>query len=86
MTLQYWRSTSQFEVDLIIGGLTAVEVKATNLAQDKHLKGLRALGEEGIMSRRICVSLDSARRVTTDGIEIWPWREFVAELWAGGVF
>jgi predicted AAA+ superfamily ATPase len=44
--LNYWRSTSQYEVDLIVGGNIAIEIKETALVQDKHLKGLRALKEE----------------------------------------
>jgi predicted AAA+ superfamily ATPase len=52
--MSYWRSTSQFEVDLIIGTSIAIEVKSTELISDKHLKGLRALAEEGIMKRLIC--------------------------------
>ena len=46
LPMQYWRSTSQFEVDLIIGTDLAVEIKASALVTDKHLKGLRALREE----------------------------------------
>ena len=44
LALQYWRSTSHFEVDFIIGNATmAIEVKSTDLVTDKHLKGIRAL-------------------------------------------
>jgi uncharacterized protein len=83
--LTYWRSTSQFEVDLLIGTKLAVEIKATSLVQDKHLKGLRALKEEGLIDRYIIVSLDSDRRTTTDGIEIYPWATFLNELWSGSM-
>jgi len=79
----YWRSTSQFEVDLVLGRAAAVEIKATHLVQDRHLKGLRALKEEGLLRRYVAVSLDPARRQTEDGIEILPWREFLDELWSG---
>jgi len=33
----YWRSTSQFEVDLILGDLWAIEIKSTQSISDKHL-------------------------------------------------
>jgi predicted AAA+ superfamily ATPase len=79
--LQCWRSVSQFEVDFIVGERLAIEVKANDQISDKHLKGLRALGEEKIVSRRIVVSRDSAYRKTNDGIEIFPWREFISALW-----
>jgi hypothetical protein len=62
----------------------AVEIKATDLVQDKHLKGLRALKEEGLIRRYSIVSNDQIKRVTDDGITIYPWREFLAELWGSG--
>ena len=59
--VQYWRTASQFEVDLILGqGETAVEIKATPLAQDHHLKGLRAFREEYQLIR-IFFSAEPAR-------------------------
>lgn len=82
MGLTYWRSLSQFEVDLILGESCAIEVKSTQLVSDKHIKGLRALKEENLMRRYIVVSLDQNKRVTEDGIEIWPWRDFLVSLWA----
>jgi predicted AAA+ superfamily ATPase len=80
-SLSYWRSTSQFEVDLIVGDALAVEVKATKLVQPKHLRGLRALKEEGLHRRYCVVSLDARRRTTEEGIEIWPWAAFLRALW-----
>jgi len=59
----------------------AVEIKSTDLASDKHLKGLRALKEEDLIERYILVSLDQTKRKTKDGIEIYPWRDFLTELW-----
>lgn len=79
--LSYWRSTSQFEVDFIIGDEMAIEVKATDLVQDRHLKGLRALKEEGLNKEYCVVSCDQTKRVTDDGITIYPWREFLSRLW-----
>ncbi len=73
MPLQYWRSTSHFEVDFIIGNKVAIEVKGTDLVTDKHLKGLRALKEEGFIEEYIVVSLDPNIRVTSDDIHILPW-------------
>jgi predicted AAA+ superfamily ATPase len=84
--LSYWRSTSKFEVDIIIDGQIAVEIKASNLVTDKHLKGLRALKEEGILATFICVSQDSETRILDDGILVLPWREFLHKLWSGSLF
>lgn len=86
MELTYWRSTSKMEVDLIIGGKIAIEIKSTDLVQDKHLRGLRALMEEKMMSRYLVVSLDPRPRKTEDGIEIFGWKAFLADLWSGKLF
>ena len=64
----------------------AIEVKATALVQDKHLKGLRALKEEGLIERYVIVSLDPEKRMTADGIQIYPWKLFLNKLWGQGSF
>lgn len=80
--LAYWRTASQFEVDFILGDREiAVEVKATALATDRHLKGLRAFKEEYPHKRYILVTRDAAPRRTADGIDILPWRVFLERLW-----
>lgn len=81
--LQYWRSTSHFEVDFIIGNQLALEVKGTDQVTDKHLKGIRALKEEGLIKTYAVISLDPHERHTDDGIYIFPWRIFLKKLWAG---
>ena len=84
--LFYWRSTSQFEVDLIIGNKLAIEIKSTKLINDKHLKGLRILKEERLLQKYLVVSCDREKRVTSDGITIFPWKMFLEELWIGKIF
>lgn len=77
-TLSYWRTSSGFEVDFIIGDAEmAVEVKAVKDIHAGHLKGLRAFKEEHEAGRYVLVSLVDAPRRTEDGIEILPWREFL---------
>ncbi len=80
--MRYWRSASRFEVDLVLGDELAIEFKAAHQVADKHLKGLRALKEEGLLDRFIAVSLDPADRRTSDGIEILPWQIFLDRLWS----
>ncbi|MBI2901225.1 MAG: DUF4143 domain-containing protein [Planctomycetes bacterium] len=46
LPLFYWRSTTQQEVDLIIGEEIAVGIKATRRVGERHLRGLKALQEE----------------------------------------
>ena len=77
----YWRSTSHKEVDLIIGNKAAIEIKATQVVQEKHLKGLKALKEEGLIQKYFVVSLDSEPRMTQDRIHILPWNIFLKKLW-----
>ncbi|MCM0605127.1 MAG: ATP-binding protein [Xanthomonadaceae bacterium] len=78
--LYYWRSTSQFEVDAIIGRQWAIEIKSTSQVNESHLKGLKALREEGLIKRYSVVSLDSEPR-KIQGIEVLPWQEFLRQLW-----
>jgi predicted AAA+ superfamily ATPase len=84
-TLQYWRSTSHFEVDLVIDGKIAIEIKGVHQVSDKHLKGIRALKEEGKLPAYLVVSCEPEIRRTDDGILILPWRNFLEQLWAGQV-
>jgi uncharacterized protein len=80
--LGYWRSTSSFEVDFLIGDHTAIEVKAKENVSPQDLKSLRALKEEGVCKRYLCVCLEPRPR-TTDGIRVVPLFQFLDELWAG---
>lgn len=80
--LSYWRSTSGFEVDFILGDHTAVEVKAKETVSPRDVKSLRALAEERKLKRYLCVSLE-ARPRRFDGIKLLPIREFLDALWGG---
>jgi len=62
-----------------------VEVKSTENAQSHHLKGLLAFADEYKARRRILVSCDPRPRLTDHGIEIIPWRVFLADLWSGRI-
>ncbi len=79
--LSFWRSTSQFEVDLLFGK-TAIEIKSTRKAQEQHLKGLRALKEEKSHKEFILVCLDPLER-SQDGIHIMHYENFLKRLWSG---
>lgn len=81
--MYYWRSTSQFEVDLILGDHWAIEIKGATSISDKHLKGIRALKEEGNIKNFAVVSLDQNERKTTDNITVFPWNAFLKRLWNG---
>jgi predicted AAA+ superfamily ATPase len=82
--ISYWRTASQFEVDLILENDIAIEIKSTDRVIDKHLKGLRAFKEEH-NSKSILVSRDPRPRKTHDDILILPWQDFLERLWAGEI-
>ncbi len=78
--LCYWRSTSGFEVDFILNGKTAIEVKAKVNIGNNDYKGLRSIKEEKILKNYILVSLEDTLRKIGD-IYILPWKEFISNLW-----
>jgi predicted AAA+ superfamily ATPase len=80
--VSYWRSTSGFEVDFILGDHTAVEVKAKENLSPQDLKSLRMLAEENQLKRYVCVSLEPRQRQVA-GITILPVQEFLEALWSG---
>lgn len=80
--LTYWRSTSGFEVDFILGGHTAVEVKAKETVSPQDLKSLGALAEEKRLKRYLCVSLEPRPRKVGQ-VTVLPYRTFLQALWAG---
>ncbi len=83
LKLAYWRSVSHKEVDLIVGNELAIEIKSSRDIQDKHLKGLRALKEEKLIKKYFLISQVPQKRITKDKIEIWPWTDFLNQLWNG---
>ena len=78
--VNYWRSNSGFEVDFILGGHTAIEIKAKKTVTIQDLKSLNALAEEKILKRFLCVSLeDRVRQVGV--VRVLPFRLFLDALW-----
>ena len=77
-----WRFASRYEVDFIIGDHTAVELKAKATVSAKDLRSLRALAEERIMKRLLCVCLESRPRRVGE-IEVVPLGHFLERLWGG---
>jgi len=80
--LTYWRSTSGFEVDFVVGDHTAVEVKAKPNIGPRDVKSLRAFAEEATLKRFLCVCLEPRRR-RLGQITILPVADFLTALWDG---
>ena len=83
--LSYWRTYTGIEVDVVIGeARVAIEIKSAEEVMSRHLKGLKAFGEEYPQSRRIVVSLDRFTRKMGD-VECMYVKDFFAMLWNIGV-
>ena len=83
--VHFWRTKSGLEVDFVLGDAeVALEVKGTSRADPSDLRSLRAFIEDNRPRRALLVCSEPAPRVV-DGVEILPWREFLARLWAGNV-
>ena len=83
--LFYWRTYTGLEVDAVIGDArVAIEIKSVEEVMNKHLKGLKAFGEEYPQSRRIIVSLDMFNRRMGE-IECVYVLDFFNRLWSEGV-
>ena len=84
LDLRFWRTSSGFEVDFILGNMeVAIEVKGSNRVHDGDLRGLRALREEHSVRHAVVISLEDERRETDDRIEVYPWQDFLEALWSG---
>lgn len=83
--VSYWRTASQLEIDFVLGDHeVAIEVKSANLANLRHLKGLKAFAEEYTVKKSILVSNDPQPRLIGE-ILILPWNIFLERLWAGEI-
>ena len=77
--LNYWRSTSGFEVDLLIDEHTAVEFKAGRV-HTHDSKALLALADELPLKNLWIVSLEDSPRRFENGVEVVPWKEYLLRL------
>lgn len=83
--LFYWRTYTGLEVDAIIGDArVAIEIKSVEEVLPRHLKGLKAFGEEYPSSRRIVLSLDRINR-KVGNIEFIYVLDFFKLLWDEGL-
>jgi uncharacterized protein len=83
--VHFWRTKSGLEVDFVLGdGEVAVEVKGSSRADPSDFRSLRAFVEDNRPRRAILVCNERAPRIV-EGIDVLPWREFLARLWAGKI-
>lgn len=89
LEISYLRDTSGNEVEIVLNDCEVLlEIKSASKIHDAHLKGIRKFIGDNINSscrRKLVVSNDPIRRRTEDSVEIIPIKEFLEELWGGGV-
>ena len=86
LKLSYWRTTSDYEVDLIVGQMQlAIEFKSSDRIGSDDLRGLRALGEEHSPGQRLLVCQIPKPRQFESGIRCLSHTDFLAQLWAGKI-
>lgn len=83
--IHFWRTKSGLEVDFILGrGEIAIEVKGTSRVDHAAFRALRAFVADHRPRRALMVCNERSPRVH-DGIDVLPWREFLARLWGGQI-
>jgi len=83
--ISYWRTTSQIEVDFILGDHeVAIEVKGRNTVKTRHSRGLPSFSEEYTVKKLIVVSNDPQIRII-GAITVLPWKLFLQKLWDGEI-
>jgi predicted AAA+ superfamily ATPase len=83
--VHYWRTKSGLEVDFVLArGEVAIEVKGASRVDPAEFRGLRAFVDDRRPRRAILVCNERSPRVH-HGVEVLPWREFLARLWGGEI-
>ncbi|MBI4924909.1 MAG: ATP-binding protein [Bdellovibrio sp.] len=86
LKLSYWRTTSDLEVDLIVGNMQlALEFKSTDRPRSNDLRGLRALGQEHSPGQMFLVCQVPQPRRLENGILCVSYKNFLQQLWAGQI-
>lgn len=84
--ISYWHTYTGLEVDVIIGDAdVAIEIKSSEVVQNRHKTGLKAFKEEYPDARLMLVSLDPVSRIE-GGIELVYVVDFLKKLWDGVIF
>ena len=84
LPLHYWRTSTGYEVGMVAGDETAIEIKSTRKVSREDTKGLTALKEEGIIKQFFLVSEDKTA-LFRDDIHRLHWSDFLERLWDGKI-
>lgn len=86
--LSYWKlAGTKHEVDFVLNEMeVAIEVKTAHRIAGHHLRSLHELKRENPkVKRRLLVCRAPRKMIESDGIEIWPYAEFLTALWGGDI-
>ncbi|MDA1044176.1 MAG: AAA family ATPase [Verrucomicrobia bacterium] len=83
--LAYWRLSSGIEVDFVLGDAeTAIEVKGKSRLQSRDTRHLEEFRKEyPSVKNLVIVCLEPQARITSNGIRILPYLDFLDALWQG---
>jgi len=85
--IYFWRTNCGKEVDLVIGEAEwAIEIKTSKQKSMKDFKGLLAFGEEFPNAKLLAITFDDTKRLIDNKIEVFPWQEFLKQLWNNRIF
>ena len=82
--INFWRTKSGLEVDFILGGEVAVEVKGIASVENRDMNSLKAFIEEYAPKSAILVCHEKEERIHGK-IHILPWQNFLKKLWEGKI-
>lgn len=84
-SLEFWRTHGKDEVDFVLDkGAVIIEVKTTKRPRPDHFSGLKKFASLYKCERSLFVC-QAPEKSKSDGIEIYPWKDFLEELWAGEI-
>lgn len=87
LRMYFWRTKSQFEVDLIIGPMiAAIEFKSAEDIARQQTRSLTALLEEHKPQHSLIVCQATESKKLENGIRILPYQKFLELLWRGEFF
>lgn len=79
--LEFWRNHNKDEVDFVLGsGEVVIEVKSSSNFRLEHLSGIKKFRNEYKSKRQLVVS-QVKEKMLVDGVEVYPWQDFLEELW-----
>jgi uncharacterized protein len=85
LPMNFWRTRSKLEIDLIIPDILAIEIKSANKISSKMFKNLRIFSEEYSFKYHVLVSRDTIER-REGKVNLMYYEKFLKRLWDGEFF